>query len=97
MTVRYIRPQLHQQGLQGLPVRPAPPEIAQSLEYEILPVVIRIIDPEVHKLHPLRERIEGRSVLLVCRCHDNPERPLSGCSSNQLTVFRSTLSIPPGL
>ena len=74
-TVGHVRPQLHQQGLQGLPVRPAPPEIAQGLEYEILPVVIRVIHSEIHELHPFRERIEGWPVLLVRRRHDYPERP----------------------
>ena len=75
-AVGHIRSEIHQKSLQGLTVRPPPAQEAESLEDEILPVVVRIVDSEINEFHSIRERIECRPAFLVRRSHDYPERPL---------------------
>ena len=66
-AVHNIRALLLQQNLKTLLMLLAPPEITRQLLHERPAVVIGIIDPEVNHLHPVRERIEGRPAMLVCR------------------------------
>ena len=71
LAIHDVRPLLHQQSFQPLPVQPAPPQIAEHLRRKPLPVIFRIVDPEIHNPDPLRHRIKQIPAHLVSRNHQN--------------------------
>ena len=71
LAVHDIRPLLPKQCLQPLPMHPPPAKIAHKLAKESLPIVIRIVDPQIHNPNPLRHRIKQISPLLVRSNHQN--------------------------
>ena len=71
LAIHDVWPLLHQQFFQPLPVQPASPQIAEHLRRKPLPVIFRIVDPEIHNPDPLRHRIKQIPAHLVSRNHQN--------------------------
>ena len=60
-----------QQSLQPLLMLLTPPEVSCQLLEERLPIVVRIINPQVYHLDSRRERIKRRSLMLVRSHHSH--------------------------